>query len=111
MYIRRVCSGLNPYAGQNHHAAKTTQGFLIWMHISQPSTGTSTSTSGVSPDQDSTDDYPKIGGSTYWNSTEEGHLIIKVALARAPSQNSSSRYPTIGRSEASDARTTNDGMI
>jgi hypothetical protein len=28
-----------------------------------------------------------------------------------PSQNSSNRYPTIGRSEASDARTPNDGMI
>jgi hypothetical protein len=34
-----------------------------------------------------------------------------VALAGAPSHNSSSRYPTIGRSEASDARTSNDGMI
>jgi hypothetical protein len=34
-----------------------------------------------------------------------------VALSRAPSHNSSSRYPTIGRSEASDARTSNDEMI
>jgi hypothetical protein len=34
-----------------------------------------------------------------------------VALAGAPSHNSSSRYPTIERSEASDARTSNDGMI
>jgi hypothetical protein len=45
-------------------------------------------TSGASPDQDSTDNYPEIGGSTYWNSTEEGHLIIMVAPAGAPSQNS-----------------------
>jgi hypothetical protein len=34
-----------------------------------------------------------------------------VALAGAPSHNSSSRYPTIERSEGSDAQTPNDGMI
>jgi hypothetical protein len=34
-----------------------------------------------------------------------------VASARAPSHNSSSRYPTIGRSEVSDVQTSNDGMI
>jgi hypothetical protein len=34
-----------------------------------------------------------------------------VAPGGAPSQNSSSRYPTIRRLEASDARTPNDGMI
>jgi hypothetical protein len=38
-------------------------------------------------------------------------LIIMVAPAGGPSQNSSSQYPTIERSEASDARTPNDGMI
>jgi hypothetical protein len=34
-----------------------------------------------------------------------------VAPTRAPLHNSSSKYPTIGRSKASDARTPNDGMI
>jgi hypothetical protein len=34
-----------------------------------------------------------------------------VALAGAPSQNNSSRYPTIRRLEASDAQTLNDEMI
>jgi hypothetical protein len=34
-----------------------------------------------------------------------------VALARAPLHNNSSRYPTIGRSEESDAQTPNDEMI
>jgi hypothetical protein len=34
-----------------------------------------------------------------------------VASAEDPSHNSSSRYPTIGRSEAFDARTPNNGMI
>jgi hypothetical protein len=65
----------------------------------------------ASLDQDSTDDYPEIGGSTYWNSAEEGHLIIMVAPAEAPSHNNSIRHPTIRRSEASDARTPNAGMI
>jgi hypothetical protein len=51
------------------------------------------------------------GGSTFWNSTDEGCLIILVALTGVPSQNSSSRYPTIRRSEVCDARTPNDGMI
>jgi hypothetical protein len=34
-----------------------------------------------------------------------------VAPIRTPSHNSSSKYSTIGRSEVSDARTPNDGMI
>jgi hypothetical protein len=34
-----------------------------------------------------------------------------VAAVGGPSYNSSSRYPTIGRSEASDARMPNDEMI
>jgi hypothetical protein len=69
------------------------------------------STSGASRDHDSTDDYPEIGGSTYWNFVEEGHLIIMVAPAGAPSQNSSSRYFTIGRSEALDVRTPSDILV
>jgi hypothetical protein len=71
----------------------------------------SSSSSAAPPDQDSTNDYPEMGGSLCWNSTEEGHLIIMVAPAGAPSHNSSSRYPTIERSEVSDAWTPNDGMI
>jgi hypothetical protein len=104
-------SGLNPYAGPYHHAAKTTQGILIGAPIFQPSVGTSrSSTSAVSLDQDSNDDYPEIGGSTCWNSVDEGCLIIILAPARAHSQNSSSTYPIIGRTEASDAGTPSDGM-
>jgi hypothetical protein len=106
-----ACLGLNPYTW-SYHPATTTQRILIGAPIFQPSAGTSSSsTSTTSLDQDSTDNYPKIGGSTYWNSADEGHLIIMVAPVRAPSQNSSSRYPTIGRSEAFDARTPNEEMI
>jgi hypothetical protein len=107
-----ACLGLNPYTGSYHRAATTTQRIPIGAPIFQPSAGTSSSsTSTTSLDQDSTDNYPKIGGSTYWNSPDEGRLIIMVSPVRAPSQNSFSRYPTIGRSEASDARTPNEEMI
>jgi hypothetical protein len=82
------------------------------MSILQPSVGASgSSSSSAFPDQDLADDYPEIGGSTCGDPTEEGRLIIMVALAGGPSQNSSSRYPTIGKLEAFDARTLNDGMI
>jgi hypothetical protein len=106
------CSDLNRYVEPYHCAAKTTQGIPIRAPIFQPSVGTSSSsTSAASPDQDSTNDYPEIGGSTCWNSTNEGRLIIMEALAGAHSQDSSSRYPTIGRSEAFDAQMPNDRMI
>jgi hypothetical protein len=107
-----VCSGMNPYIRPYYRVAKTTQGIPIRAPIFQPSAGTSSSsTSATSPDQDSTDDYPEIGGSTCWNSTDEGCLIIMVATTGAPSQNSFSRYPTIGRSEASDARTPSNRLV
>jgi hypothetical protein len=57
-------SGLNPYVWPYHRVAKTTQGLPIRAHTFQPSAGiSSSSTSGASPYQDSTDDYPEIGGS------------------------------------------------
>jgi hypothetical protein len=65
----------------------------------------------ASPDQGSTDDYLGIEGSTCWDSTEKGRLIIMVAPTEAPSYNSFSKHPIIGRSEASNARTPNEGMI
>jgi hypothetical protein len=107
-----ACSVLNPYIGLHIRIVKLVQGISIVMSIIQPSAGASSpSSSTTSPDQDSADDYPKMGGSTYGDSTEEDHLIVMVALAGGPSHNSSSRYPTIGRSEAFDAQTFNDGMI
>jgi hypothetical protein len=74
--------------------------------------GASNSSSSVaSPDPDSSDDYPEIGINACGDSAGEGHLIFMVALNGNLSHNSSSRHPTIGRSEASDARTPNDEMI
>jgi hypothetical protein len=105
-------SSLNPYVGSYIRTAKLVQDISIVTSILQPSAGASSSSSStVSPDQDSANDYPEIRGSTCEDSIEEGHLIIMVASVGRPSHNSSSRYPTIGRSEASDACTPNDGMI
>jgi hypothetical protein len=105
-------SGLDPYTRLYIHTAKLIRGILIVTSILQPSARASSSSSlAVSPDQNSADDYPEIGGSTCGDSLEKGHLIVMVAPAQGPSHNSSSRYSTIGISEVSDARTPNDGMI
>jgi hypothetical protein len=91
-----ACLDLDPYAGLHIHIIKLVQGIPIMASILQPSAGASSSSlSAASPNQESNDDYPKIEKST----------------CGGTSQNSSSRYPTIGRSEASDARMTNDEMI
>jgi hypothetical protein len=103
---------MDPYVGPYICTAKFVRGIPIMTSTLQPSAeASSSSSSTTSPDQDSADDYPEIGGSTYWDSIEEGRLIIMVAPAGALSNNSSNRYPTIGRSEASDAQMPNDGMI
>jgi hypothetical protein len=65
----------------------------------------------ASPDQDSSDDYPEIRISVCGDSVREGRLIFMEALNEDLSHNSSSRYPTIRRSEASDVRMPNAGMI
>jgi hypothetical protein len=107
-----TCSGLTSYGGSYIRTAKLIRGILIVTSILQPSVeASSSSSSTTSPDQDSADDYPEIGGSTYWDSTEEGRLIIMVAPPGEPSHNSSNRYPIIRRSEASNARAPNDGII
>jgi hypothetical protein len=90
----------------------TSQRYPIGTPIFQPSVGTSSSSSsGASLDRDSIEDYHEIGGSVYWNSTIEAHRIRMVGPARAPSQNSSSRDPTIRESEASDARTQSNRVV
>jgi hypothetical protein len=48
---------------------------------------------------------------TYWNPAIEAHRISMVGPARGDSQNSSSRYPIIRGSEASDARTPSSRVI
>jgi hypothetical protein len=77
-------------------------GLLIWKTILEPSIGaSSSSSSGATPDRDSLEDYPKIGANACWNPAIEAHCINMVGPDRGDSQNSSSKYPTIGGSEAS----------
>jgi hypothetical protein len=109
--IGSAYSGMDPYAGLHICTVKLVRGILIVTSILQPSAVALSSSSSVATlDQDSADNYTEIGGSTCGDPAEEGRLIIMVAPARGPSQNSSSRYPTIGRSKASYAQTPNNGI-
>jgi hypothetical protein len=75
-----VYSGLDPYTWQHIRIVKLVQGILIVTSILQPSTETSnSSSSATSPNNDSADDYPEIGGSTYEDPVEESRLIVMVA--------------------------------
>jgi hypothetical protein len=106
------CLGMDPYARLFIHNVKIIKGIPVVTAILQSSAGAlSLSLSAESPDHHSADDYPEIGGSIYWNYSKEGHLIYIVAPNEDPSRNNSSRYPTIGRSEASDARIPNAGVV
>jgi hypothetical protein len=107
-----ACSGLDPFTVLYIRTTKIVRGILVMTSILQPLAGASSSSSlAVSPDQDSFDDYPEIGISDCGDSVGEGHLIFMVVPNGDPSHNTSNRYTTIGRSEASDARTPNVGMI
>jgi hypothetical protein len=107
-----ACRGLDSCAGLYIRTAKLIRGIQVMTSILRPSIGAvSSSSSVVSPDQDSSDNHPEIRISTYRDPTGEGCLIFMVAPTGDPSHNNSSRYLTIGRSEASDARTRNNGMI
>jgi hypothetical protein len=107
-----VCSGLNPFAGKYYHSARIPQGFVIGNTILQPSTGaSSSSSSGEALDQDSAEDYPEIRNSACWNPAIEVRCINMVGPARGNSQNSSSKYPTIGGSEMSHARTPSSNIF
>jgi hypothetical protein len=80
--------------------------------ILRPCTGASSSSSStLSSDQGSSEDYPEIRVSTCGSSADISHLIFMVAPNEDQPHHSSSGYPTIGRSEASDARTPITGLI
>jgi hypothetical protein len=107
-----ACSGLDLFAGLYIHTTKIIWCILIVTSTLQPLAGSSSSSSlAASPNQDSSNDYHEIGVSAYVDFAGEGRLIFMVALNGDLSHNSLSRYPTIGRSKASDTQTSNDGMI
>jgi hypothetical protein len=58
-----ACSGLNPNVGPYCLSAMTSRGLPIWKSTLQHLAGaSSSSSSGETPDRDSTKDYPMIGG-------------------------------------------------
>jgi hypothetical protein len=91
---------------------KLVRGIPVLTSILRPLVGASSSSSSASTsNQDSFDDYPEIGTSVCGEPTKGGHLILMVALNKNRSHNNSSRYPTIGRSEALDAQTPSAGFV
>jgi hypothetical protein len=106
------CSGMDPCARLYIRTTKFVQDIPIMMSILQPLTGASSSSSSAStPNLDSSDDYLEMGTSACGEPTKGSHLVLMVAPNGDRSHNSSSRYPTIGRLEASDARTLSGGLV
>jgi hypothetical protein len=70
----------------------------------------SLSTSASTLDSDSIDDYPEIGANACGEPAKDIRFIYMVAPNGDRSSNTSSRYPTIGRSEASDAQKPSGGL-
>jgi hypothetical protein len=91
---------------------KLVRGISVVMTILRPcARASSSSSSALSSDQGSSEDYPEIGVSTYESSASISRLICMVVPNEDQPRHSSSGYPTIGRSEASDARTPSTGLI
>jgi hypothetical protein len=91
---------------------KLVRGIPVVTTILRPCAGaSSSSSSALSSDQGPSEDYPEIGASTYESSADISRLICMVAPNEDQPRHSSSGYPTIGRSEASDARTPSTGLI
>jgi hypothetical protein len=92
--------------------AKLVRGIPVVTTILRPCAGaSSSSSSALSSDQGSSKDYPEIEVSTCGSSADISRLIFMVAPNEDQPRHSSSVYPTIGRSETSDARTPSTGLI
>jgi hypothetical protein len=91
---------------------KLVRGIPVVMTILRPCAGaSSSSSSALSSDQVSSEDYPKTGVSSCGSPADVSRLIYMVTPNEDQPRHSSSGYPTIGRSEASDARTPSAGLI
>jgi hypothetical protein len=94
------------FDGPYIRTVKLVQGIPVVTTILRPCAGaSSSSSSALSSDQGSSKDYPEIGVSTCGSSMDISRLIYMVAPNEDQPCHSSSGYPTIGRYEASDART------
>jgi hypothetical protein len=92
------------FDGPYIRTVKLVRGIPVVTAILRPCAGASSSSpSAMSSDQVSSEDYPEIGVSTCGSSADISRLIFMVAPNEDQPRHSSSGYPTIGRSEASDA--------
>jgi hypothetical protein len=106
------CLGLDTCAGLYIHTVKLVHGIPIMTSILRPLAGAlNLSSSASTPDQDSSDDYPEIGTSACREFVEGGCLILMVAPNGDRLHNIFSRYPTIRRSDPSDAQTPSTGLV
>jgi hypothetical protein len=100
-----TCSGLDPFARLYIRIANLVRGIPIVTSTLRISTEASSSSSSASfPSWDLSDEYPEIRASACGKSAEDSRLIFMVAPNGDQFRNSSSGYPTIGRSETSDAQ-------
>jgi hypothetical protein len=107
-----TCSGSDPFAGLYIRTAKLVRGIPIMMSTLRPFIRASSPSSlASSPDRDSSNDYPEIGANACENSAEDDRLILMVVPEGGWIHNSSSGYPTIGRSDATDAQTPSTGLV
>jgi hypothetical protein len=95
--------GSDPCAGSYICTDKIVRGILVMTSILRPLAGHRAHLL--------SDDYLEIGASACGEPAEGGHRICMVAPNGDRSNNISSRYPTIKRSEASDARTPSGGLV
>jgi hypothetical protein len=92
------------FDGMYIHMVKPVRGIPVVTTILRSCAGaSSSSSSALSSDQGSAEDCPKIGVSTCGSSADISRLIFMVAPNEDQPCHSSSGYPTIERSEASDA--------
>jgi hypothetical protein len=107
-----ACSDLDPFARLYIRTGMLVRGILIVMFTLRPFTGALRPfSSASSPNQNSSNYYPKIRGRPCGNSVEDSHLILMLAPNGDRSRNSSSGYPTIERSETSYAQTPIVGLV
>jgi hypothetical protein len=107
-----ACLCSDPFVGLYIHTAKLVWGISIVTSVLRPFVGASSSSSSASsPGRDSSNDYPEIGASACRNSAVDGCLILMVAPDGDQARNRSSGYPTIRRSEVTDAQTPSAGLV
>jgi hypothetical protein len=100
----RYCVGSGPCAANYIRTTKIVWGIPVVTSILRPLAGAlSLSTSASTPDLDSFDGYPEIRASACGEPVKDDCFIYMVAPNGDRSSNTSSRYPTNGRSEASNA--------